>query len=201
MTAFQKLEFKVSHILKCVKDDNVIGRGGAGIVYFGKMLDGVETAVKKLLGFGSDSHDHGFQAEIQTLGKIRHRNIVRLVTFCSNKEICLLVYEYMRNGNLSEAMHGKKSVVLDWKLRYKVAIEVAGGLCYLHHDCLPLIIHRDVKSNNILLDSRFEAQLADFGLSKFLINNCKSECMPAIAGSYGYIALGMCHFLLYSSCI
>lgn len=188
MTTFQKLEFKVSDILECVKDGNVIGRGGAGIVYHGKMPDGVEIAVKKLLGFGSNSHDHGFRAEIQTLGNIRHRNIVRLLAFCSNKETNLLVYEYMRNGSLGEALHGKKGAFLGWNLRYKAAIEAAGGLCYLHHDCSPLIVHRDVKSNNILLDSNFEAHVADFGLAKFLMDGAASECMSAIAGSYGYIA-------------
>ncbi|XP_022762212.1 leucine-rich repeat receptor-like serine/threonine-protein kinase BAM1 [Durio zibethinus] len=188
MTAFQKLEFTVSDILECVKDGNVIGRGGAGIVYHGKMPNGMEIAVKKLLGFGTSSHDHGFRAEIQTLGNIRHRNIVRLLAFCSNKETNLLVYEYMRNGSLGEAIHGKKGAFLGWNLRYKIAIEAAKGLCYLHHDCSPLILHRDVKSNNILLNSSFEAHVADFGLAKFLVDGGASQCMSAIAGSYGYIA-------------
>ncbi|KAG2704441.1 hypothetical protein I3843_05G004300 [Carya illinoinensis] len=188
MTVFQKLDFKVTDILECLKDGNVIGRGGAGIVYHGKMTNGVEIAVKKLLGFGSNSHDHGFRAEIQTLGNIRHRNIVRLLAFCSNKETNLLVYEYMRNGSLGEALHGKKGSFLGWNLRYKVAIDAAKGLCYLHHDCSPRIVHRDVKSNNILLDSSFEAHVADFGLAKFLIDGGTSEVMSAIAGSYGYIA-------------
>ncbi|KAK3183910.1 hypothetical protein Dsin_031196 [Dipteronia sinensis] len=188
MTTFQNIEFTVSDIVECVKDGNVIGRGGAGIVYHGKMPNGVEIAVKKLLGFGTHSHDHGFRAEIQTLGNIRHRNIVRLVAFCSNKETNLLVYEYMRNGSLGEALHGKKGTFLGWNLRYKIAIEAAKGLCYLHHDCSPLIIHRDVKSTNILLNSAFEAHVADFGLAKFLFDGGASECMSAIAGSYGYIA-------------
>ncbi|XP_015958788.1 leucine-rich repeat receptor-like serine/threonine-protein kinase BAM3 [Arachis duranensis] len=188
MTAFQKLEFRVSDILECVKDGNVIGKGGAGIVYHGKMPNGVEVAVKKLLGIGASSHDHGFRAEIQTLGNIRHRNIVRLLAFCSNKETNLLVYEYMRNGSLGEALHGKKGAFLNWNLRYKIAIDSAKGLCYLHHDCSPLIVHRDVKSNNILLNSNFEAHVADFGLAKFLVDGGASEYMSSIAGSYGYIA-------------
>ncbi|XP_058771876.1 leucine-rich repeat receptor-like serine/threonine-protein kinase BAM3 [Vicia villosa] len=188
MTAFKKLEFTVSDILECVKDGNVIGRGGAGIVYHGKMPNGVEIAVKKLLGFGANSHDHGFRAEIQTLGNIRHRNIVRLLAFCSNKETNLLVYEYMRNGSLGEALHGKKGAFLSWNFRYKISIDSAKGLCYLHHDCSPLILHRDVKSNNILLSSNFEAHVADFGLAKFLVDGAASECMSSIAGSYGYIA-------------
>ncbi|XP_057780287.1 leucine-rich repeat receptor-like serine/threonine-protein kinase BAM1 [Salvia miltiorrhiza] len=189
MTAFQKAEFTVADVAECVKDGNVIGRGGAGIVYHGKLANGVEIAVKKLLGFSSiNSHDHGFKAEIRTLGNIRHRNIVRLLAFCSNKEANLLVYEYMRNGSLGEALHGKKGGFLTWNLRYKIALDSAKGLCYLHHDCSPLIVHRDVKSNNILLNSTFEAHVADFGLAKFLADGAASQCMSAIAGSYGYIA-------------
>lgn len=188
MTAFQTLDFTVADVLECVKDGNVIGRGGAGIVYYGKMPNGVEIAVKKLLSFNSTSHDHGFRAEIRTLGNIRHRYIVRLLAFCSNKETNLLVYEYMRNGSLGEALHGKKGGYLGWQIRYKIALESAKGLCYLHHDCSPMIVHRDVKSNNILLNSSFEAHVADFGLAKFLMDGGASECMSAIAGSYGYIA-------------
>lgn len=189
MTTFQKVDFTVSDILECMKDGNVIGRGGAGIVYHGKMPSGSEIAVKKLLGFGASSHDHGFKAEIVTLGNIRHRNIVRLLAFCSNKHTNLLIYEYMRNGSLGEALHGKKlGGFLGWNLRYKIAIEASKGLCYLHYDCSPLIVHRDIKSNNILLNSSFEAHVADFGLAKYLMDGGASECMSAIAGSYGYIA-------------
>ncbi|KAL8151652.1 hypothetical protein V2J09_021460 [Rumex salicifolius] len=204
MTTFGKIEFTVRDILECTKDGNVIGRGGAGIVYHGKMPNGTEIAVKKLLGFGiqsSSSHDHGFKAEIQTLGNIRHRNIVRLLAFCTNKgsNTNFLVYEYMRNGSLGEALHGKKGGFLSWNLRYKIALEAAKGLGYLHHDCSPLIIHRDVKSNNILLDSSFEAHVADFGLAKFLIEGGgASQCMSAVAGSYGYIAPGTNHYLSYT---
>ncbi|XP_010687839.2 leucine-rich repeat receptor-like serine/threonine-protein kinase BAM1 [Beta vulgaris subsp. vulgaris] len=189
LTTFQKVDFTILDILECMKDGNVIGRGGAGIVYHGKMPCGSEIAVKKLLGFGPNRHDHGFKAEIETLGQIRHRNIVRLLAFCTNKHTNLLVYEYMRNGSLGEALHGKKlGGFLGWNMRYKIAIEASKGLCYLHHDCSPLIVHRDVKSNNILLNSNFEAHVADFGLAKFLADGGASECMSAIAGSYGYIA-------------
>ena len=201
LTTFQKVGFNVLDILECMKEGNVIGRGGAGIVYHGKMSCGSEIAVKKLLGFGPSRHDHGFKAEIETLGQIRHRNIVRLLAFCSNKHTNLLVYDYMRNGSLGEALHGKKlGGFLGWNMRYKIAIESAKGLCYLHHDCSPLIVHRDVKSNNILLNSNFEAHVADFGLAKFLVDGGASECMSAIAGSYGYIAPGitLCTFTLFS---
>ncbi|QHN83202.1 Leucine-rich repeat receptor-like serine/threonine-protein kinase [Arachis hypogaea] len=189
LTAFQRLDFTVDDVLNCLKEDNIIGKGGAGIVYKGAMANGDQVAVKRLPAMSrGSSHDHGFNAEIQTLGRIRHRHIVRLLGFCSNHETNLLVYEYMPNGSLGEVLHGKKGGHLHWDTRYKIAVEAAKGLCYLHHDCSPLIVHRDVKSNNILLDSSFEAHVADFGLAKFLQDSGTSECMSAIAGSYGYIA-------------
>ncbi|KAG6502382.1 leucine-rich repeat receptor-like serine/threonine-protein kinase BAM3 [Zingiber officinale] len=189
LTAFQKLDFGSQEIVECLKENCVIGRGGAGIVYRGTMPNGEEVAVKRLLGISKGStHDNGFSAEIQTLGKIRHRNIVRLLAFCSNNDCKLLVYEYMPNGNLGELLHGKRAGYLNWQMRLRIAIESAKGMCYLHHDCRPPILHRDVKCNNILLDANFEAHVADFGLAKYLRDTGASECMSAIAGSYGYIA-------------
>uniref|UniRef100_A0ACD5TW51 Uncharacterized protein n=1 Tax=Avena sativa TaxID=4498 RepID=A0ACD5TW51_AVESA len=194
ITAFQRLDFAVDDVLDCLKDENVIGKGGSGIVYKGAMPGGAVVAVKRLSAIGrsgSAHDDYGFSAEIQTLGRIRHRHIVRLLGFAANRETNLLVYEYMPNGSLGEVLHGKKGGHLQWATRYKIAVEAAKGLCYLHHDCSPPILHRDVKSNNILLDSDFEAHVADFGLAKFLHGSNAgggSECMSAIAGSYGYIA-------------
>ncbi|XP_030481483.1 receptor protein kinase CLAVATA1 [Cannabis sativa] len=186
LTAFQRLDFKVEDVLDCVREENIIGKGGAGIVYRGSLPYGAEVAIKKLYGRGGS--DHGFSAEIQTLGQIRHRYIVRLLGYVSNNDTNLLLYEYMPNGSLGELLHGSKGGRLEWETRYKIAVEAAKGLCYLHHDCSPLIIHRDVKSNNILLDSDMEAHVADFGLAKFLRDAGVSECMSSIAGSYGYIA-------------
>lgn len=188
LTTFQRLDFKAEDVLECLKEENVIGKGGAGIVYRGSMPNGIEVAIKRLVGRGSGRCDHGFSAEIQTLGRIRHRNIVRLLGYVSNKDTNLLLYEYMPNGSLGEMLHGSKGAHLQWETRYRIAVEAAKGLCYLHHDCSPLIIHRDVKSNNILLDLDYEAHVADFGLAKFLPDAGASECMSSIAGSYGYIA-------------
>ncbi|KAB1200717.1 Receptor protein kinase CLAVATA1 [Morella rubra] len=188
LTAFQRLDFKVEDVLECLKEENIIGKGGAGIVYRGSMPYGGDVAIKRLVGRGSGRNDHGFSAEIKTLGRIKHRNIVRLLGYVSNEDTNLLLYEYMPNGSLGELLHGSKGGHLQWDMRYKVAVEAAKGLCYLHHDCSPLIIHRDVKSNNILLDSDYEAHVADFGLAKFLQDAGASECMSSVAGSYGYIA-------------
>ncbi|XP_047089812.1 leucine-rich repeat receptor-like kinase protein FLORAL ORGAN NUMBER1 [Lolium rigidum] len=192
MTVFQKLDFSADDVVECLKEDNIIGKGGAGIVYHGVTHAGAELAIKRLVGRGVGG-DRGFSAEVGTLGRIRHRNIVRLLGFVSNRETNLLLYEYMPNGSLGEMLHGGKGGHLGWEARARVALEAARGLCYLHHDCAPRIIHRDVKSNNILLDSAFEAHVADFGLAKFLgggggATGGASECMSAIAGSYGYIA-------------
>ncbi|KAM1387862.1 hypothetical protein ACFX2I_016053 [Malus domestica] len=188
LTAFQRLDFGAEDVLECLKEENIIGKGGAGIVYRGSMPDGVDVAIKRLVGRGTGRNDHGFSAEIKTLGRIRHRNIVRLLGYVSNKDTNLLLYEYMPNGSLGELLHGPKGGHLQWERRYRIAVEAAKGLCYLHHDCSPLIIHRDVKSNNILLDSDLEAHVADFGLAKFLQDAGASECMSSVAGSYGYIA-------------
>nr|KYP68267.1 Receptor protein kinase CLAVATA1 [Cajanus cajan] len=188
LTTFQRVSLKAEEVVECLKEENIIGKGGAGIVYRGSMANGSDVAIKKLVGAGSGRNDYGFKAEIETVGKIRHRNIMRLLGYVSNKETNLLLYEYMPNGSLGEWLHGAKGGHLRWEMRYKIAVEAAKGLCYLHHDCSPLIIHRDVKSNNILLDAELEAHVADFGLAKFLYDPNASQSMSSIAGSYGYIA-------------
>ncbi|KAK1603171.1 hypothetical protein QYE76_018783 [Lolium multiflorum] len=204
MTAFQKVSFGWSDVVGCVKENSVVGRGGAGVVYRGTMPGGELVAVKRIAaGVDGDDDDGGFSAEVRTLGKIRHRHIVRLLAFCcsdaggkgrgKSRRSNLLVYEYMVNGSLGDMLHGGdgEARTMTWATRVRVATEAAMGLCYLHHDCSPPILHRDVKSNNILLDAAMEAHVADFGLAKYLRhggNGATSECMSAIAGSYGYIA-------------
>nr|XP_043632978.1 receptor protein kinase CLAVATA1-like [Erigeron canadensis] len=190
LTTFQKLGFKVEDIVECLKEENVIGKGGAGTVYRALMPNGVDVAIKRLHG-----RDYGFDAEIKTLGRYKHRNIVRLLGFVTKGEVNLLIYEYMSNGSLGDILHGPGGEHIQWEARYKIAVEVAKGLCYLHHDCSPMIVHRDVKSNNILLDSDFEAHVADFGLAKFLRPSGASEYMSCIAGSFGYIAPEYVHTL------
>ncbi|CAM6040283.1 unnamed protein product [Sphagnum compactum] len=168
-------------------DSAEIGRGACGKVYKAQISSELVLAVKKLSAAQKDSlvdHD-SFTAEILTLGQIRHRNIVKLLGFCSHQGFNLLLYEYMAKGSLGELL-GSETCSLDWDLRYKVAQGAAEGLAYLHHDCKPRIIHRDIKSNNILLDAQFETHVGDFGLAKVIVQESKS--MSAIAGTYGYIA-------------
>ncbi|XP_020096126.1 leucine-rich repeat receptor-like serine/threonine-protein kinase At1g17230 isoform X1 [Ananas comosus] len=167
----------------------VIGRGACGTVYKAVMYDGSLIAVKKIKAQGEGSNiDSSFRAEISTLGNVRHRNIVKLYGFCSYQDSNLILYEYMANGSLGKLLHGDKEVcMLDWDARYRIALGAAEGLRYLHCDCKPQIVHRDIKSNNILLDEAMEAHVGDFGLAK-LIDISHSKTMSAVAGSYGYIA-------------
>lgn len=167
----------------------VIGKGACGVVYKAIMSGGEVIAVKKLKTRGEGaSSDNSFHAEISTLGSIRHKNIVKLYGFCYHQDSNLILYEYLANGSLGEVLHGNKTAgMLDWDARYRIALGAAEGLCYLHYDCKPQIIHRDIKSNNILLDEYFEPHVGDFGLAK-LIDFPLSKSMSAVAGSYGYIA-------------
>jgi serine/threonine protein kinase len=129
------------------------------------------------------------------LGHIRHRNIVKLLGYCSNRSTKLLLYNYIPNGNLLQLLKENRS--LDWDTRYKIAVGIAQGLAYLHHDCVPAILHRDVKCNNILVDFKFEAYLADFGLAKLMNSPNYHHAMSRIAGSYGYIAPGKLFFTFF----
>ncbi|KAF3789516.1 Leucine-rich repeat receptor-like protein kinase [Nymphaea thermarum] len=191
LTAFQRLSFTSSEVVACIKEANVIGMGAAGIVYRAEIpRTRSVVAVKKLwrMETADDEMDRNGEliGEVNLLGRLRHRNVLRLLGYLHNHVNTMLLYEYMPNGSLGEALHGRGSLLMDWVSRYNVAIGVAQGLCYLHHDCYPPVIHRDVKSNNILLDSNLEARIADFGLARLMVR--KYETISTVAGSCGYIA-------------
>ncbi|XP_072984556.1 uncharacterized protein [Typha latifolia] len=190
LTSFHKLGFSEYDILDGLDEDNVIGTGASGKVYKAVLSNGDVVAVKKLWGSSrKDDVDDGFETEVATLGKIRHKNIVKLWCCCKNKDCKLLVYEYMPNGSLGDFLHSSKAGLLGWPARYKIALDAAEGLSYLHHDCVPPIVHRDVKSNNILLDGEFGARVADFGVAKAVeVMGKGAKSMSVIAGSCGYIA-------------
>ncbi|XP_062023465.1 LRR receptor-like serine/threonine-protein kinase RGI5 [Rosa rugosa] len=184
---FQKFNFTIDNILDCLKEENVIGKGCSGVVYKAETQTGELIAVKKLWKTKREEEPiDSFAAEIQILGHIRHRNIVKLLGYCSNRSVKLLLYNFIPNGNLQQLLQDNRN--LDWETRYKIAIGSAQGLAYLHHDCVPAILHRDVKCNNILLDSKCEAYLADFGLAKLMNSPTYHHAMSRVAGSYGYIA-------------
>ncbi|KAJ8471503.1 hypothetical protein OPV22_025846 [Ensete ventricosum] len=196
LRSFHKLGFSEYEILDSLEEDSVIGSGASGKVYKVALSSGETVAVKKLWGTSEKDVEHmdqvvddAFEAEVATLGKIRHKNIVKLWCSCSHKDRKLLVYEYMPNGSLGDLLHSSKGGLLDWPMRLKIAMDAAEGLSYLHHDCVPPIVHRDVKSNNILLDGEFGAKVSDFGVAKAVeVIGKGPKSMSVIAGSCGYIA-------------
>ncbi|CAD5332710.1 unnamed protein product [Arabidopsis thaliana] len=198
LTSFHRVDFAESDIVSNLMEHYVIGSGGSGKVY--KIFvesSGQCVAVKRI--WDSKKLDQKlekeFIAEVEILGTIRHSNIVKLLCCISREDSKLLVYEYLEKRSLDQWLHGKKkggtveANNLTWSQRLNIAVGAAQGLCYMHHDCTPAIIHRDVKSSNILLDSEFNAKIADFGLAKLLIKqNQEPHTMSAVAGSFGYIA-------------
>ncbi|KAK9108121.1 hypothetical protein Syun_024132 [Stephania yunnanensis] len=168
---------------------NILGRGGFGIVYKGCLHDGTVVAVKRLKDYNIPGGEVQFQTEVEMISLALHRNLLRLCGFCVTENERLLVYPYMPNGSvasrLRDNVHGKPA--LDWSRRKKIALGTARGLLYLHEQCDPKIIHRDVKAANILLDEDFEAVVGDFGLAK-LLDHRESHVSTAVRGTVGHIA-------------
>jgi hypothetical protein len=199
-TPFQKLNFSVDQVLRCLVDTNVIGKGCSGVVYRADMDNGEVIAVKKLwpntMAASNGCNDEkcsvrdSFSTEVKTLGSIRHKNIVRFLGCCWNRNTRLLMYDYMPNGSLGSLLHEKTGNALEWELRYQILLGAAQGLAYLHHDCVPPIVHRDIKANNILIGLEFEPYIADFGLAKLVDDGDFARSSNTVAGSYGYIAPG-----------
>ncbi|CAD6264524.1 unnamed protein product [Miscanthus lutarioriparius] len=193
VTLYQKLDFSVDEVVRALTSANVIGTGSSGVVYRVALPNGDSLAVKKMW---SSDEAGAFRNEISALGSIRHRNIVRLLGWGANRSTKLLFYTYLPNGSLSGFLHrGGVKGVADWGARYDVALGVAHAVAYLHHDCLPAILHGDIKAMNVLLGPRNEPYLADFGLARVLSGavacgsaKLDSSKAPRIAGSYGYIA-------------
>ncbi|KAL3535333.1 hypothetical protein ACH5RR_003794 [Cinchona calisaya] len=169
-------------------EDNKLGEGGFGSVYWGKTSDGLQIAVKKLKSMNSKA-EMEFAVEVEVLGRVRHNNLLGLRGYCAGSEQRLIVYDYMPNLSLLSHLHGQYAgeVQLDWKRRMKIALGSAEGLSYLHHEVNPHIIHRDIKASNVLLDSNFGPLVADFGFAK-LIPEGVSHMTTRVKGTLGYLA-------------
>ncbi|CAM0909175.1 unnamed protein product [Alopecurus aequalis] len=167
-------------------EGNVLGVGGFGCVYKAAFDGGATAAVKRLEGGGPDCEKE-FENELDLLGRIRHPNIVSLLGFCVHGGNHYIVYELMEKGSLETQLHGPShGSAMSWHIRMKIALDTARGLEYLHEHCNPPVIHRDLKSSNILLDSDFNAKIADFGLAVSGGNIDKGNLK--ISGTLGYVA-------------
>ncbi|XP_068321851.1 MDIS1-interacting receptor like kinase 2-like [Pyrus communis] len=204
----EEVKFTFAEVVKAVDDFHekyCIGEGGFGKVYKAELQSGQVVAVKRLNT--DDSNDvpainlQSFHNEIRTLTTIRHRNVIRLYGFSTRKSCIFLLYEYLERGSLGKALYGVEGVTeLGWPTRVKIVQGLARALSYLHHDCSPPIVHRDVTINNVLLEQDFEPRLSDFGTAKLL--SIDSSNWTNIVGTLGYMAPGnvkilmLCNFVL-----
>ncbi|XP_010414353.1 PREDICTED: proline-rich receptor-like protein kinase PERK4 [Camelina sativa] len=167
-------------------DSNLLGQGGFGYVHKGVLPSGKEVAVKSLKS-GSGQGEREFQAEVDIISRVHHRYLVSLVGYCIADGQRMLVYEFVPNNTLEYHLHGKNLPVMDFSTRMRIVLGAAKGLAYLHEDCHPRIIHRDIKSANILLDFNFDAMVADFGLAKLTSDNY-THVSTRVMGTFGYLA-------------
>ncbi|CAN0927774.1 Leucine-rich repeat receptor protein kinase HPCA1 [Linum grandiflorum] len=181
--------FSIDELKKCTSNfsgSNEIGSGGYGKVYRGMLSDGQLVAIKRARQ-GSLQGGQEFKTEIELLSRVHHKNLLALIGFCFEQGEQMLVYEFMPNGSLKESLTGKSGIHLDWRRRLRIALGSARGLAYLHELADPPIIHRDIKSTNILLDENLSAKVADFGLSKLVSDSTKGHVSTQVKGTMGYL--------------
>nr|POE63918.1 receptor-like protein kinase [Quercus suber] len=179
-------QFTYSEVVSITNNfQKIVGKGGFGTVYHGCLSDGMQVAVKMLSPSSTDGSTQ-FLTEAQLLMRVHHRNLTSFVRYCNEGTNFGIIYEYMAYGNLAEHLSDKTRDALSWKERLQIAVDAAQGLEYLHHGCKPPIIHRDVKTANILVNEKLQAKIADFGFSKFFTEG-QSHLSTAIVGTMGYL--------------
>ncbi|XP_019438025.1 PREDICTED: LRR receptor-like serine/threonine-protein kinase FEI 1 isoform X1 [Lupinus angustifolius] len=172
--------------LESLDEEDVVGSGGFGTVYRMVMNDCGTFAVKRI-DKSREGCDQVFERELEILGSIKHINLVNLRGYCRLPTSRLLIYDYLAMGSLDDLLHENTEQVLTWSDRLKIALGSSRGLAYLHHECCPKIVHRDIKSSNILLDENMEPHISDFGLAKLLVDE-DAHVTTVVAGTFGYLA-------------
>ncbi|KAM0055423.1 putative protein kinase RLK-Pelle-LRR-XV family [Helianthus debilis subsp. tardiflorus] len=165
---------------------NCIGSGGFGATYKAEISPGFLVAIKRL-AVGRFQGVQQFEAEIRTLGRHRHRNLVTLIGYHASETEMFLIYNYLPGGNLERFIQERSMRAVDWRVLHKIALDVARALAYLHDQCVPRVLHRDVKPSNILLDDDLNAYLSDFGLAR-LLGTSETHATTGVAGTFGYVA-------------
>ncbi|KAG2710971.1 hypothetical protein I3760_04G055200 [Carya illinoinensis] len=165
---------------------NCIGNGGFGATYKAEISPGILVAIKRL-AVGRFQGIQQFHAEIKTLGRLRHPNLVTLIGYHASETEMFLIYNYLPGGNLEKFIQERTTRAVDWRILHKIALDIARALAYLHDQCVPRVLHRDVKPSNILLDDDFNAYLSDFGLAR-LLGTSETHATTGVAGTFGYVA-------------
>ncbi|XP_021805877.1 LRR receptor-like serine/threonine-protein kinase RPK2 [Prunus avium] len=165
---------------------NCIGNGGFGATYKAEISPGSLVAIKRL-SVGRFQGVQQFHAEIKTLGRLRHPNLVTLLGYHASDTEMFLIYNYLAGGNLEKFIKERSTRAVDWRILHKIALDIARALAYLHDQCVPRVLHRDVKPSNILLDDDFNAYLSDFGLAR-LLGTSETHATTGVAGTFGYVA-------------
>lgn len=166
--------------------NNLIGTGGFGATYKAELIPGVLVAVKRL-SLGRFQGTQQFEAEIRTLGRVHHSNLVTLIGYHASASEMFLIYNHLPGGNLEKLLHDSRRGFVSWRVRLKIALNIAEALAYLHDECTPRVLHRDIKPSNVLLDNDLNAFLSDFGLAR-LLSASETHATTDVAGTFGYVA-------------